>query len=293
MQNRFETRIVLDPLMRDHAVAKSAPRVNAEVMDYEADRRRQALTRFMAAHKLKRGTLARRADISPNIIYNFFKGKSGYLSQPTLERISQTFNVPISDITGESQPHHRGSAHGMREPGHPGAEHGAAAAGSALTTLPGELTTLKILGSILGGAVWSESVFIEPEGEEHVSFNLPSLYSGKTFAVRLAGSSMDQMLPAGAILGCVAVADYLQQIRSGDIVLMVRRNQGGLFQTSVKQYLLEGTRHFLAARSADPRRAERVELFTPLDSPGAKGHQDFFIYAMVLSYMADLPASRR
>ena len=275
--------------MQYHAVAYSPWNVNAGQMNREADRRRQALTRFMEAHKLKRGTLARRADISPNIIYNFFKGKSGYLSQPTLERIAETFNVPISAITGETIAEQRHSLErGLREPGG-----GFSATGSDGISLPAELTTIEVTGTIIGGSVWSETIFVEPEKKEFISFNMPAIYHGKVFALRVQGLPAGSLLPAGSILGCVAAKDYLQQIRSGDIVVMVRRNQTGLFQTSLRQYAIEGSRHWLTTYTGTTKASEKLELLSPLDEPMAMGFQDFFIHAVVLAYAADLPAMRR
>lgn len=243
----------------------------------------------MDARKLKRGSLARATGISPNIVYNFLSGKSSYLSQPTLERIAQTYSVPISAITGESLGEQKRSiARGLGEPA--GSFGNSAGQGAGL---PVELVTVPVSGSVLSTPIWSETIFLDPEKDEFVSFNLPQLYSGKIFAVRLVGASMDQLLPPGAILGCVAVKDYLQQIRPGDIVVMVRRNESGLFQATIKQYAVEGAAHYLAARSSDQRYAEKAELQAPLDSPAALGHQDFFIHAVVLAYVADLPAMRR
>jgi hypothetical protein len=104
---------------------------------------------------------------------------------------------------------------------------------------------------------------------------------------------MDLVVPPGAVLGCVAIGDYLQRLVSGDIVVMVRRNELGLFETTLKQYAVEGGRHYLVSRAGDSRLTEKEELVSPLDQPAATGYQDFFIHAVALSYAASLPAAQR
>ena len=241
----------------------------------------------MKKHKLTRGALAKRADISPNIIYHFLKGKSNYLSQPTIERIAQCFNVPISEIIGENKFSAAISiAQDLRESPVPDYQ-------PSPTALPSGTTILKVAAEVRSGGIWGESIFLDVSTEEYVSFSLSSLYAIKAFAVRISGPSMDKIFPEGAVLACVPVKDYLQRLLSGDIVIMVRQNQIGLFETTVKQYFIDGERHFLCPRSSDPRYQDCAELFSPLSNPLKTGHQDFFIHSIVLQFSAKLPASSR
>jgi transcriptional regulator with XRE-family HTH domain len=253
-------------------------------MQNDAARRRQALERFMQAHGLNRGSLARRAAISPNIVYNFLKGRSHYLSQPTLEKIAATFGVPLGDILGEAEPATARS--GLAEAqGLLGRQQEA-----SLSSRP---VALPVIGEIRGNGVWSTEIFLPVEGEESAAFDIPTLYAEKSFAVRAGGPALGALLTGEVILGCVPVRAYLQRLSAGDIVIMVRQNALGLFETTVKQYEIEGARHFLTARSADPRFNERAELHAPLEQPLADGYQDFFIHSIVLHYSAKLPAARR
>lgn len=238
----------------------------------------------MQAHGLNRGSLARQAKISPNIVYNFLKGRSHYLSQPTLERIAATFGVPIGGILGEAEP--LPSAAGL-------AENQTVVAGYKGAPLPTQLLPLPIIGEIRSNGVWSTEIFLPGDSSEYVAFDIPALYAGKAFAVRVGGPSVNLLSAGDLILGCVSARDYLQRLSAGDIVIMVRQNSLGLFETTVKQYEIEGTRHFLASRSTDNRFQERAELRAPLDKPLADGYQDFFIHAVVLHYSARLPAARR
>jgi transcriptional regulator with XRE-family HTH domain len=257
-------------------------------MDLQAERRRQALTKFMKAHKLSRGALARKADLSPNIVYNFMAGRSGYLSQPTLEKIAQALGVPITAITGDksfeiNQPV---VATGLDETS-------SSFAAPETFGLPSGFSTLSIRGIAMGSGVWSDSIFVAPEREEHVSFTLPSLYAGKAFAVKVRASASGGLIPQDAILACAKVHDYLQALADGDIVIMVRQNPLGLFETTVRRYRIEGKRHFLILPGNDQQAIETLELKSPLRDPAATGFQDFFIHSIVLAYVASLPAARR
>ncbi len=238
----------------------------------------------MQAHGLNRGSLARQAGISPNIVYNFLKGRSHYLSQPTLEKIAATFGVPVGGILGEAEP--AIVASGLAEP-----QRSLGAQGQA--ALPARPVVLPIIGEIRGNGVWSTEIFLPVDTQESAAFDIPTLYAEKSFAVRGTGPALGALFSGEVILGCIPVRDYLQRLSGGDIVIMVRQNALGLFETTVKQYEIDGSRHFLTARSADPRFHERAELWAPLDQPLADGYQDFFIHSIVLHYSAKLPAARR
>ena len=237
----------------------------------------------MASRKLTRGGLTRETGLSPNIVYNFLSGKSTYLSQPTLERLSEFYNVPISLLTGTdgAPPHHE-----LHEPV-------AAMTASPAARLPSGLVALPVKGTVMGPGVWTETLLSTGGAQAEISLQIPSLYANKAFAVRISPMARSSALPPGAFLGCVAIKDYLQKPQDGDLVLAAQRNRMGLFECSVREYRIEDGKHHLIADAASKRQADRVELKSPLADPAALGHQDMFMHAMVLSYAANLPASSR
>ena len=256
-------------------------------MHPQADRRRRALAEFLKSRHLTKGGLARETGITPNVIYNFLGGKSHYLSQPTLEKIAAHYGIAMSMLTGNDEvrePHPTVAM--LAEPDRGGMELPAAHRSAGLVPLT-------VIGIVMGGGVWSETLFSGFESPPGIMLPIPSLYAGCAFAVRLSETAAGSRLPLGAYLGCVAMRDYLQKPQSGDHVLAVQRNRLGLFECSVREYRVEAGRHFLVDDADGHRRGDRVELRSPLDDAAALGYQDMFMHSMVLSYATNLPASSR
>ncbi len=253
-------------------------------MDHQADRRRRAFLAFLAARNLTKGRLTRETGISPNIVYNFLGGKSHYLSQPTLERIAAHYDVPIALLTGETPP----PSEGERQAGWLG-EGETPAIGAPAGRLASGMVALEMRGVVMGPGIWMETMFSPLPGPSRILLPIPALYAPSAFAVRLADSGATPALPGGSLLGCVAIKDYLQRPATGDQVLAVQRNRVGLFECAVREYRVEGSRHFLVDSAKDHQTA----LSAPLSDPAALGFQDMFMYAMVLAYAANLPASSR
>ena len=202
-------------------------------MHSQANGRRQALVDFLKSRNLTRGGLARATGISPNIIYNFLSGKSSYLSQPTLEKIAVYYAVPIAELTGDSRPADIGMHDNVlreREPDSIGAQTASPPTGTIL---------LKVVGTVMGAGIWTESLFPSTGSSGEVLLPIPRLYAETAFAVRLSDSVASSALPAGALLGCVAMRDYQQRPVSGDLVLAARRNSLGLFECDVCEYQVQ------------------------------------------------------
>ena len=244
-------------------------------MDQDAQRRREAFTRFLHKHKLSRGGLARIVDIPPNIVYNFLKEKSGYLSQPTLEKISQKFGVSIAELTGEGEfvPHPQ--VHGDLAEDGPDALNGPIhRLRSSSIASP---VTLKVSAMLGPQDEWS-SVVLQPfDDVRTVSFEIPSAFLGKAFAVLVSPGAMTDLLPAGTVLACVKTGDYGPRLETGDLVLGVLRDEHGRFQTSLQSYVSKGRRSHLTKR----KMAKAAETSTA------------YVHSVVLSYMVGLPAATR
>ncbi len=69
-----------------------------------AEKRQQALTRFMDHYGLQAASWCRSAGLSPNTLYKFLRNEADSLSWATLDRLSAACGRPIAEIVGEIPP---------------------------------------------------------------------------------------------------------------------------------------------------------------------------------------------
>ena len=71
--------------------------------DLTAERRRQAMRKFMVAHALNPTQWARNAKISRNVINNFLNRISNSITSASLEKLARAADVPVGEIMGEER----------------------------------------------------------------------------------------------------------------------------------------------------------------------------------------------
>jgi SOS-response transcriptional repressor LexA len=126
-------------------------------------------------------------------------------------------------------------------------------AGSPIATP--RLQPVKIIGFVQAG-VWRESVECPVDEQSYVYADIDHPLAGiNLFALRVIGPSMNRLYPEGTVLICAKAGEFGEgfAFRSEDKVIVQRRNQDGLFETTVKEYVIQPDgRRFLWPRSDDP-----------------------------------------
>lgn len=79
---------------------------------------------------------------------------------------------------------------------------------------------------------------------------------------------MDLLFEPDSVLDCVSIFDTDTPPESGDVVIVERIRPDGLRELTVKEYLVEGGKHYVVPRSTQPEFAERIEVGRPdVDHP--------------------------
>ncbi len=63
---------------------------------------------------------------------------------------------------------------------------------------------------------------------------------------------MNEVYPPGAVIWCVPIDNYPMRILTGNKVVVQRTNRRGEFEATVKEYVEDGPRKWLIARSTNP-----------------------------------------
>lgn len=209
----------------------------------QAERRRRALRQFMEERGLIPAQWAKRAGKPglANAISNFLNGGSRSLNQATLEALARPFGVSITSITGE----------GYRP-------------------VAGVITTLYVRGVVQAGA-WREAAEWPRDEWEALSLPMGDSPYRAPYALRVAGSSMNQLYRDGDVLVCISLYDLGRDLRSGDKVIVHRRTRDGLIEATCKEYRIVDDKAWLWPRSDDP--AHQAPLLVP-NGAGDEHDQD-------------------
>lgn len=114
---------------------------------------------------------------------------------------------------------------------------------------------VSVLGEVQAGA-WTE-VLDETSAEEVVPVYLAGFEGARLFALRIRGPSMDRFYPDGTMVIVCPAAEI--GVREGDHVI-VRRKQGSLCETTVKEVAKDRDGIVLWPRSTDPAFQEPMRL---------------------------------
>ncbi len=112
--------------------------------------------------------------------------------------------------------------------------------------------TLRVKGIVAAG-VWREALEL-PEDDWASFTGRPDITANMEhrFGLRVEGDSMNEVYPHGTVVECVSVMGRAE-IVSGKRVIVLRENDRGDFEATVKELLIEddGT-HWLIPRSTNP-----------------------------------------
>jgi len=91
------------------------------------------------------------------------------------------------------------------------------------------------------------------------------------FALEVRGPSMNRLFPDRSVIYCALFDDIGDEPKNGDRVVVERVNRDGLFEATVKEYVIdEDGRRWLWPRSTHPDHQQPIPLPEP---PGQRGPQ--------------------
>lgn len=124
---------------------------------------------------------------------------------------------------------------------------------------------IPVLGEVAAG-VWRETDPREArDAESFVNLDVPGFERGSLFALRVVGRSMDMFYPEGRVLIIAPVVEAPPQDRDHVVVM---RSRAGLYETTVKELVLEPERMVLWPRSTDPAfQAPLIVNYDDQDAP--------------------------
>lgn len=135
---------------------------------------------------------------------------------------------------------------------------------------------IPIVGAVAAGE-WREAVAYADEDQEWVEAQLPSSYRNLDIqAFDVTGPSMNRVYPDGTLVYVASTQSY-RAPESGDRVLVVRHNQVGQVEVTLKEYVVDDNgKRWLWPRSYDPMHQ------APID-PTEKSDGDVVISGIVVA----------
>lgn len=154
----------------------------------------------------------------------------------------------------------------------------------ALTKANGEIEfeqpLLEVRGRVQAG-VWREATEWSLVERYQVPMPIPERFRHlPSFGLLVGGDSMDEVYPEGAVLRCVPIDEYPDPLTTGIRVIVERRRRSGEVEATVKEYVKDGHREWLMARSRNP--AHRAPIYLDSGDP-----EEVKVLAVVVGYYKD------
>jgi SOS-response transcriptional repressor LexA len=141
--------------------------------------------------------------------------------------------------------------------------------------------SIPVFGDVRAGS-W-ERISDDPDVKEWLDMDVPEYAGAALFAVRVAGRSMDLIYPDGTYVVCAPPSEV--GLREGDCVVVRRRNNENLAETTLKQVERQRDGSFiLQPRSTDPTLQEPFKV-PPRDEMAQSGME--IIGVVLVSYTKD------
>jgi hypothetical protein len=225
--------------------ATTAPDLSATAATAAAERRRQALRGFLDRHRVTPAELARISGMpSGNLIYNFLRGRTDSLAQPTLEKIMRAFpGTTITELTGWNAAGDAGPDTGRR--------------------------TVIIVCEAQAG-LWRSGWRLAQE--RWTSLSLPEgfqVHDGPLFGVRVCRPGAEQLYPDGALLVCQSLDGPAADLPDG-CRLVVRHERNGRTEVTVRELRRHEGLAFLWPHSDRPDYQQPLRLQETAASPSER-----------------------
>ena len=232
----------------------------------DAARRRRAIRHFLDRHDITAANLAHRAGLpNANAIYNFLSGRTGSLSQGTLERIAAVFpGTSIDELTGRFE----------------------------TSSCSGDHTEVPVVSEAWPGR-WRVPVPMPAQPPVViVPASLLTRAAGDLFAVRVSGPGAERLYQPGAILVCRPFEPTDSRLPAGSRIVVVRERSREV-ETTIHELVIDGDRAWLWPRSDRPE--HQVPLSVPWPLPvvttGSHGTRIHLKGIVIASWQAEPVAS--
>lgn len=185
----------------------------------------QQLLSRMAEQDLKPKSLADRAGLNETAVRDIIKGRSRNPRIDTLEKLARALGCTTAELTGKAQP----------------------------GVAPIELNAVVVRGAVAAG-IWRDAIEWDFDDQYAVSAPPDSRFPGvERFGLEVRGNSMDRVYPEGTIIICIRFMDLGALPSNGDRVVCIRRNEEGLVEATVKEFVIDNNqRAWLWPRSSQP-----------------------------------------
>ncbi len=156
--------------------------------------------------------------------------------------------------------------------------------GEAGIRLAAAVQSVTVLGTVEAGH-WVEA-FEWPREDQFEIMVTPKRGPRNLFGLVVHGPSMNQRYPDGTILVCAPLHDLRRDLKSGDRVIVERRNRDGLVEATVKELIIDDdNRAWLWPRSDHPQHQQPVNIPWPPDPAqhdDDQGIEEITVFAVVI-----------
>lgn len=190
--------------------------------DFDINILRRNLAAIMARKDVKPTTLSLRIGKSPTLVKDLLE-KTGDTKVSTIFRLADELGVSVDDLLIE---------------------------GADLRPVP--IGPQLYVKGVVAAGLWQPA--LEQPREEWQAFTGRSDVTAKAehrFGLRIVGNSMDEIYPPGTIIECVSVFGHAEP-EPGKRVVVIRENEQGEVEATVKELVETGGTLWAVPRSKDP-----------------------------------------
>lgn len=136
--------------------------------------------------------------------------------------------------------------------------------------------TYNVVGELMAGA-WREAIEWAPDDQYTVAVPVaPGMPDIPLRGYVVRGPSMNKLYPDGALVFVAATIANGLTPKSGQRVLVQRRNRDGLYEATLKEYVEDSTGRWLWPRSYDPEHQAPLQV-------GKNGEEEVTITGIVMA----------
>jgi SOS-response transcriptional repressor LexA len=214
-------------------------------MSYDPEKTREAIKNYMEEHKLSATSWALDSGLSRSTLIAFLNKSNNSITNRTLSALAQNQGISIAQLIGEKN-----------------------------QSSPNEIDWSKVdkinvIGSVQAGAF--KEALEWPQEERYVTAFAGNLLKYKNIAkygLEVKGDSMNMLYPEGSILACISTIQNPIEFKTGQRVIVERRNKEGFHEATVKEINFVDGNCWLMPKSTNPIHAP-IRL-----SPNGDGHED-------------------
>lgn len=118
---------------------------------------------------------------------------------------------------------------------------------------------LQVKGKVAAGQ-WLEVSLMDDDKYQMIPVDRIEKYSGRQYALRVEGDSIDKYARDGEYIICLAFADLGREVKTGDLVVVERTDSAGRVEATVKRVRVAGSRVELWPESTNPKLQNKIVI---------------------------------